>query len=189
MRKMKNITLFICSICFIFVFVGYMISLNKEKKYTKNVFYKEGTSYNDNIETINKQEKISINTKIILTDKYLLCNHEIDNIIGIDQSNINKSYEEIENIYRDYIISEFNSKYVKLRKEINQYCPFHYVLKSIDDKIGIYIKKDEYNMQLLNILDINLNSLRKNDKQLFTNEGLEIYGQKQLYEFIEDFDS
>lgn len=187
MGKGKKILTVICLVCFVSVFISY-IFVNKYD-YTKQGFYDECTNYNENVETINKQSKISVNTEIILTDKYLLCNHEVDNIVEVDINNINKTYEEIEKQYNEYIINEFNDKYIRLEKEVNSYCPFHYILKHEDNKIRIYNKIDEGKNKLFNVLDINFDSLRERDKELFIGKGLEIYGQKELYEFIEDFDS
>ncbi|MBE5821378.1 MAG: hypothetical protein E7311_02175 [Clostridiales bacterium] len=189
MGNSKKIILIIFIICFISVISGYMFVSNNKYDYTKQGFYDECTDYNENIETINKQEKVNINTEIILTDKYLLCNHEIDSCVDINLNNINKTYEEIEKMYSEYNINEFNNKYIRLKREVNKYCPYHYILKEVDNKIGIYNKIDEETIELFNILDININNLRENDKQLFKEKGIELYGQEELYEFIEDFDS
>lgn len=189
MRKGKKIFFIICFVCFISVFIGYRYVNKNEYDYTKQGFYDECTNYNENIETVNKQSKVSVNTEIVLTDKYLLCNHEVDNKVDVDISNINKTYEEIEKQFNDYSIKEFNDKYIRLYRKVDSYCPFHYILKQKDSNISVYKKIDELNNILLDNLDLNYNSLRENDKKLFIGEGLEIYGQKELYELIEDFDS
>ena len=189
MSKFKKILLSIIVISIVSIFGGYLYLKENKYDYHKYGIYDECTDYNDEIETINKEAKVGLNTQIILTDKYKFCNHEIDTNVLVDSKNINMTYEEIKNMYNDYEIAEFNSKYIRLQKEIETYCPYHYILKATDGKIGIYNQIDENKLELFNLLDINIDSLRENDKKLFLGEGIKIYGQEELYEFIEDFNS
>ena len=63
------------------------------------------------------------------------------------------------------------------------------MIKEEDNKIGLYSILADNNLEHIRWLDISIDMLRQNDRYMFKNTGVTIYGKENLYKFLEDFDS
>lgn len=141
------------------------------------------------IETINTEDKIGVNTSFVIETLYTMCGHTITEIVEIDKSVINLTYQDILNMYRGYDIVKFDSTNVLLKNTVNEYCKEHFLIKEENNKIGLYIILANNSLELVKWLDISIDMLRQNDRYMFKNTGVIIYGKENLYKFLEDFDS
>ncbi len=186
MEKRKIIFFVLSAICFSVA----SVYINKEEEIVNNqAFYDECIVDEIVTETIQKEDKIGPNTSIILRTLYTVCSHEVDEHITVDNNYINKTYDEIKEIFIDYDIIEFNNKHVTIKNTNETYCPYHYFLIEENEKITIYKEITEDKKELFETLDVLVDNLRQNDQYMFKNGGIKIYGRENLYKFIEDFDS
>ncbi len=187
MKKIRKICLVLAIICFAIAGsrIVYNVINNNQIDNIKNT----KVNYEEQIETISKIDKIGINTNFNIIDKYTLCNHVITENIPIDKTVINKNYDDISQMYPDYMINTFNQNEVELEKSINEFCPYHYLLIEENDKVSVYREIDENSKDLVEILDIDIGTLRQADRYMFQTTGIKIYGKNELYQLIEDFDS
>ena len=181
MKKFKIFSLVLGIVCLSISTVAIFNNINND-----NV---TNLSNETDIETINREDKIGANTNFIIETVYTLCGHTISNKVDIDKDVINLTYEEISNMYRGYEIVHFDSNNVVLKNAVNEYCKEHFLIKAEDDKIGVYNILADNNVEFVRWLDISIDMLRQNDRYMFKNTGVTIYGKENLYKFLEDFDS
>ncbi|GEM_PF-3063271 len=119
---------------------------------------------------------------------YAKCSHS--EYISVKASNdmIGKSGEEIADLYGAKLISYQNNK-IKLKKEINAYCPNHYILKKDGDNISIYkpISGSEQ-VEFTKATDVKFCVLSGNAKTEIEN-GKVFESIEDLELFLEDIDS
>ena len=186
MGKRKIIFFILSAICFSIA----SVYINKgDTKDVSQVFYDECIVDQIITETIQKEDKIGVNTNFTIKTLYTICGHEIDEHLDINNNYINKNYEQIKTIFPDDNIVEFNNKHVTIQKTSDTYCPYHYILVEENDKIVIYKEIYEDTKEIFQTLDILVSNLRQNDQYMFKKNGIRIYGKERLYKFIEDFDS
>lgn len=186
MEKRKIIFFILSAICFS------VASVYINKNETQNIeqgFYDECIVDEIITETIQKEDKIGINTNFTINTLYTICGHETNEYIDIDNNYINKTYEQIKDMFPNYDIVEFNNKHVTIKNSIDTYCPYHYLLIDENDKITIYKEITKEKKEIFQILDVLVSNLRQNDQHMFKNNGIKIYGKENLYQFLEDFDS
>ena len=138
-----------------------------------------------------EEEKIGVNTKVILKTTYGLCGHQEEKIE--DQANvINMSKEELANAYRGWNIAEFSEDEVILEKENAGICGEHYVISEEDGLVIVYRKKvDKETGKILEeavrTTDISLYHLPEEDLANIRS-GEEIIGKENLNKFLEDYE-
>jgi len=119
---------------------------------------------------------------------YIKCKHM--EYISTKASNdmIGKSGTEIANLYGAKLVS-YQSNNIKLKKEINSYCPRHYILKKDGDNISIYkpISGSEQ-LEFTKTTDIKFSILSGNAKTEIEN-GKAFEWVEDLELFLEDIDS
>lgn len=186
MEKRKIIFFILSAVCFSIASV--YINKNDTKDITQGS-YDECVVDQIITETIQKEDKIGVNTNLTIKTLYTICGHEIDEYVNINNNYINKNYEQIKKMFPDDNIVEFNNKHVTIQNTSDTYCPYHYVLVEENGKIVIYKEISEDKKEVFQTLDVLVSNLRQNDQYMFKNNGIRIYGKEKLYQFIEDFDS
>lgn len=91
----------------------------------------------------NKDNFITPNTKVIFKTYFTLCSHMVDREPEDGKALINLSEASLRNRYPEWKINEFSSKQVILRKEIQTYCPRHFIIGAKDGFIAIYVYNSE----------------------------------------------
>ncbi len=181
MKRLKMISFVIGVVCLTISAVAiFNNTSNQENNNLNNI---------NGIETINKEYKIGINTQFYIITEYKLCNHTIEEKKEITKDMINLTYDDIVTRYSGYEIIEFDVDKVVLKRSINEFCGEHYLVKEVDKKIGIYKILDDSTIELLQVLDINIDTLRQSDRYMFQTTGVTVNGKENLYKFLEDYDS
>lgn len=139
-------------------------------------------------ETSSDEYKTSPNTKIIEKKLYNDCGHLIQEEKKIEEKLVNKTMAEFQTDYIGWEIQKFTPNEVVVYKELNDFCDEHYLLKDIEGEIMVYgldkygnIKETikETGIQTKYLSDIDVESLK---------EGIQVSGQKELSQIIEDFE-
>ena len=162
-KRKRNILLLIVALIFVSAFgFGYYLNFGGNTNVDKGTSKEEKMGYKipgiirnpgtggivANADPSTEEEKstnansgnlITPNTKIIFKRYFTLCGHMFDKEPEDMKEFINLSEAGLKDKYSDWAINEFSTKQVILRKEIQTYCPRHYIIGSKDGYIAIYV--------------------------------------------------
>ena len=88
------------------------------------------------------QITLSPNCSFIFKTRYEECGHITNKYMNIPTELVNKTQEEIQNIYSEWTIEEFESNEVVLVKSKEGSCGEHYVLRDVNGFIVVYLIND-----------------------------------------------
>lgn len=129
---------------------------------------------------VNTQENIRLspNCSFTFQTHYTGCGHTSRKYMNIPQQLVNKTEEELQELYNEWKIKTFTTNEVILEKEETGECGEHYVLRDVDGKIVIYVIKDgkeeEYEKT-----EISTDYLTETDK-ITMKEGLKVNRKREL---------
>ena len=129
---------------------------------------------------VNTQEdiRLSPNCSFTFQTHYTGCGHTSRKYMNIPQQLVNKTEEELQELYNDWKITTFTANEVILEKEETGECGEHYILRDVDGKIVIYVIKDgkeeEYEKT-----EISTDYLTETDK-ITMKEGLKVNRKREL---------
>ena len=143
----------------------------------------------ENIITVSTDEiKLSPNAEMVIRKNFKLCGHTTVNRMNIPMEMVNYTESELEKKYTGWNIEKFTQEEVILSKEIEANCDEHYVLRIEEEKLKIYsqITEDKYNyIDELNIKIELLPSLELAELE----HGIEVYGEEELNNLVENYTS
>lgn len=139
------------------------------------------------IETDSNQEKISPNCAMILKTHFLKCNHIIQKYSNISNDLVNKTENELKEIYNEWTVEKFASNEVVLCKECEGFCGEHYVVRDKEGQVVIYEVLESGEEVEMERTDIATDYLTEVDKIDMRN-GMEVFGKDNLNQLIEDFE-
>jgi hypothetical protein len=102
----------------------------------------------DQIPITNTDGLITASTKVIFKTYFTLCSHMVDKELEDKSDVINLSELGLESKFPEWSVDAFSTQQVILKREIQTYCPRHYIIGSKDGYIAIYV----YNSDGLKIL-------------------------------------
>lgn len=132
------------------------------------------------------EEKVSFDATLGLKKYYNECGHFQFNYVELPAEFINLTQNEIEEIYSDWRIEEFDSKNIVLAQNIDRMCDDHYVLR-LGNNIEIYQMKEVDDFKLMKETNISREYLTKEDIQSLE-EGIFVFGIGNLNSALEDFE-
>lgn len=119
---------------------------------------------------------------------YIKCFHTEYVETRADKSMIGKTGKEIASLYGAGLVS-FEPNKIVLRKEINCYCPNHYILKKDGDKISIYkTKSGSSDLELIKNIGFSFDSLSDSLK-IDVGNGKVFGTLEEIEYFLEDLDT
>ena len=169
-KRQRNLLLLIVALIFVSAFgLGYYLNFSGDTDLTKdklsqgeaagykipNTLKNPGTggivaNGDSNIEQEKEQianatpnDLITTSTKIIFKTNFTLCSHTLEKEPEIAADFINLSESDLKNKFSDWVVSEFSARQVILQREIQTYCPRHYIIGSKDGYIAIYVYNDD----------------------------------------------
>ncbi len=134
------------------------------------------------------QIKISPYAKLIVEKYYKKCGHTTVDIIDVPKELINYTEDEFKKKYDKWEIRSFDTKEISIYREIDANCSSHYVIKENNGYLSVYNEITDDILELKENTDIDVASLRDEDRAIFEN-GFKIYGKSELLSFLEDFSS
>ncbi len=139
------------------------------------------------IETSNTEDKISPNAVLIKKEYFKACDHLTREVEDIPEELINGTQADVEKMYSDWKIEDFNNNEITLYKEENGNCGEHYFVQDHYGVIGIYTVNENDEKTLKEDTEISTKYLPEADLEKLQ-EGIEIVGKTKLVEFLEDFE-
>ena len=143
--------------------------------------------FEDDLEASSAETKVSPNADLIIKKKHIDCGHVTEDLVEIPTEMVNKTQEEIEEMYSDFDIEAFSRDEVILYKEVEGVCNEHYKIKEEDGVIVVYVTNENGQEILYDKTGVATEYLAEEDLNNIRN-GLEIYGTENLNKFIEDFE-
>ncbi len=172
----------------IFIFsigIGYYYSsLWKKEHISKEIIE---NSENEIKETYITEEKVAFDANLILKKYYNECGHCQVNQVELPKEFINLTEKEIEEIYSEWEIENFDNKEVILKQNIDTMCDEHYVLRLGENNVEIYQMEEFDDFRLLQTTNIAREYLTNTDVNNLE-EGIFIYGTGNLNSALEDFE-
>lgn len=188
--------LFIISMCIGFLFAKEMQErevAQNENKISENIFQNvkvEEIGENNKIdvlETSFEEDKIEVDTKLILKKNYIDCKHVISKEVELPGELINLTEEELKTNYPDWQVEEFDDDEVILSKKIYGLCSEHFVIESGKEFIEVYSLTEEYDKNLYEITNISIDYLAEEDLEKLK-QGIYVYGLQELNSALESFE-
>lgn len=139
------------------------------------------------IVTNSKLEKISPNCILTFKSYYSKCGHLIEKQEEVEETYVNMSKEELQNVFNTWKIQNFTSDKIVLYKELNQNCDEHFLLSEKEGYIAIYKLDETNNKSLIRTTDIALEYLEPKDLEQIKS-GIIVYSKKDLNKTLEDFE-
>jgi hypothetical protein len=91
----------------------------------------------------NADNLITPSTKVIYKTYFTLCSHMQDREPDNYNELVNLTEEQLQSKYPDWKVKEFSKQQVILTREIQTYCPRHYIIGILNDNIAIYVYNSE----------------------------------------------
>lgn len=139
------------------------------------------------ITTSNMEVKTTPNTILQFQICYKECYHTITKKVQMKEEDVNKTEEDLQEKYRDWMIKEFTAEQIIFYQEQEGICNEHYVLRDENGYVAIYNIDSSGQENLKEITDIVINYLTETDK-MELKEGIKIVGQENLNAAIEDYE-
>lgn len=155
-----------------------------------NTAITEETNIENNISTVStnyNEERISPNASIVFYKYYKACGHTTKERITVTDNLVNLTKTELAKVYSDWQINKFTSSEIELYKEFDGSCGEHFLVKSTNGYITIYLIKNDNSIELKETTDIAVKYLSLEDMNELEN-GVTLYGKDSLNAYIENFE-
>lgn len=183
---MKRVIFYGILIFIVSIGIGYYYS-SLWKNGNEGVAYQNNSKEEGVTETVSTEEKVAYNATFGIKKYYNECGHFKFQYSELPKELVNLSKTEIENLYADWNVEEFNSNNIVLSKKIDGFCDEHYILKLGEDNIEIYRAIGEGKTKFYKSTNISKEYLTSTDINNLT-EGIYVYGSGNLNSAIEDFE-
>ena len=142
----------------------------------------------DNIQA-NSQESVRLSPKcsVIYETKYEKCGHVSRQYKNITQDLVNKTERDINGLYPDWAVKEFDSNELVLLKSESGECGEHYILRDVEGKVVVNLLNENGEEKEFEKTDISIEYLTETDK-IDIEKGLKVYGKENLSQIIEDYE-
>ena len=142
----------------------------------------------DNIQA-HSQESVRLSPKcsVIYETKYEKCGHVSRQYKNITQDLVNKTERDINGLYPDWAVKEFDSNELVLLKSESGECGEHYILRDVDGKVVVNLLNENGEEKEFEKTDISIEYLTDTDK-IDIEKGLKVYGKENLSQIIEDYE-
>ena len=133
------------------------------------------------------ERKVSPNAIFILKREYEACGHTTKEYIDAPEDTINKTEQELKELYKEWEIEGFSNNEIVFKKKEEGTCNEHYVLREKEEKIVVYRLDENNNEELYQKTEIITKYLPKEDKTNIQN-GIRVNGKEALNCLLEDYE-
>lgn len=135
------------------------------------------------------QESVRLSPKasVVYETKYEKCGHVSRQYKNITQDLVNKTERDINGLYPDWAVKEFDSNELVLLKSESGECGEHYILRDVDGKVVVNLLNENGEEKEFEKTDISIEYLTDTDK-IDIEKGLKVYGKENLSQIIEDYE-
>lgn len=148
------------------------------REISKNTTTKE-TSFED--------EKIGVNTKLIIEETYTKCDHTSEVISQVDKDMVSLTKEDFEAKYPNFTLMEFSKEKVKVEERKEGICNEHFKVSIGEDFIEVFKLNQEQEEELYLVTNISRDYLAQTDIDKLS-KGIEVYGKGNINSKLEDYE-
>lgn len=142
----------------------------------------------ENIQASSQESvRLSPNASVVYETKYEKCGHVSRQYKNITQDLVNKTERDINELYPDWAVKEFDSTELVLLKSESGECGEHYILRDVDGKVVVNLLNENGEEKEFEKTDISIEYLTDTDK-IDIEKGLKVYGKENLSQIIEDYE-
>lgn len=134
-----------------------------------------------------EEEKVSPNASITFEIYYNSCGHSKVEKNTVSKDIVNKTKDELQELYPEWKVKKFSSISIVLYKEENAMCDNHYMVKATDGYISVYSIDKDGNEKLKNSTDISTQYLPEEDIVLLK-KGIKANSNTELEQILSDYD-
>ena len=128
---------------------------------------------NEMLETDAQEEKISPNCSFTVRTYYKGCGHITSEYNNIPEELVNKTEQELKEMYPEYMVETFKSNEVVVYIEKEGECGEHYLVKDLNGTVVIYERMNDGTEKLLEETSITTDYLPETDK-IQMEKGIEV---------------
>ncbi len=139
------------------------------------------------IDTGSKEETVSPNAEVVLTQNYKRCGHTRTKKEIAPREIVNLNKDGVQKYYEGWTIDEFSPTEIKLSRNNQGICDEHYIIRESDGYISINCKNESGEYIFKGLTDISVQYLSEEDLQKLE-QGIEVVGRENLNKFLEDFE-
>lgn len=138
-------------------------------------------------ETSIDEQKIGINTKLVVEEYYTSCKHKNQTSKDVQKNMINLTKEEFEKEYSEYELKEFSKEEIIVEEEIEGICDEHFKIALGEEFIEVFkLDSNEYE-ELYLVTDISKDYLTDEDIYKL-DSGILVYGRENVNLKLEDYE-
>ena len=119
----------------------------------------------DPVTNIADGNHITPDTKLIFSTSYMLCGHSTGRTVGPAQNELGMTRDELQEKYSDWQITSYNTREIVLLKEIESYCPRHYVIGTKDGFVATFGFNENGTKRLIEVTEIPVEVLTPEDQR------------------------
>ncbi|KPU28001.1 hypothetical protein TR13x_01240 [Caloranaerobacter sp. TR13] len=200
MKKISKVAFvtFAFSLLLISFIYGYNVGNKKAIKKPQKELTIKGTENNivdykddSNVESVEKEEKIiGPNTVIEYINYYKKCNDTLTQIVEPEKAIINLNEEDykkyLETDHPNWQLLSFSNEKVIVKRELDRYCPNHYIISVKDNKIAIFKFNDMGEKVLVEIINKSVSTLKEIDQKRLK-KGIVVDSEEEIGDIIENF--
>lgn len=142
---------------------------------------------NELLQTNSEEEKILPNASITFKKTYEKCGHTSSQYLEVPEELVNKTEEELQEIYSDWNIEQFSDTEIILSKTEEGECGEHYMVRDVEGEVIIYEILEDGTEREYEKTDISTEYLTDTDK-INMEKGIRVNGKQELNQLIEDFE-
>ena len=139
------------------------------------------------IEVNRSEDKVSPNATLIIKKYYRGCGHTTKDYATIPEEIVNKTQNEVKEIYKNWTLYGFSTEEIVLYKELDGICKEHYMLRALDGVIAIYIMDEQGKESLQEKTGIYIEYLPESDVKKLE-QGIQAIGKEALNSVLEDYE-
>lgn len=138
-------------------------------------------------ETSFEEEKIGINTELIIEEVYSKCNHTEEVISQVDNNMINLTENEFKKEYPNFEVESFSKKQVKVKENIDGVCNQHFRIAFGEDFIEVFRLNQNEEEELYMVTSISRDYLAQRDVDKLQ-KGISFFGRDNINSKLEDYE-
>jgi len=138
-------------------------------------------------ETSFEEEKIGVNTQLVVEELYTKCNHIEELVSQIDNNMINLTKSEFEKEYPNFEVEEFSKNQVKVKERIDGVCNDHFKIALGEDFIEVFKLNQNEEDELYLVTNISRDYLAQRDIDKLQ-KGIDVFGRDNINSKLEDYE-
>lgn len=173
-------------------FVAFNFFYGKKDKFVSSELEKARTfrelSENKRVtETSYEEEKIGINTELIIEEVYSKCNHSEEIISQVDNNMVNLTESEFKKEYPNFEVESFSKKQVKVKERVEGVCNQHFKIALGEDFIEVFKLNQNEEDELYLVTNISRDYLAQRDIEKLQ-KGIAVFGRDNINSKLEDYE-